>query len=57
LHNNATREQAQDFGQLVSASKFKVGSQLKVTAVCLMKSLLTNKGAIYGQLASIPLTD
>jgi 2'-5' RNA ligase len=57
LHNNATREQAQDFGRLVSASKFKVGSQLKVTAVCLMKSLLTNKGAIYGQLASIPLTD
>ncbi len=54
LHNRASSDERQRFGQLVAGSRFEVAT-IQVDAISLMRSQLTKEGAIYSRISSIRL--
>jgi len=56
LRHGATTRQVQNLGELVSSTEFTGTEKVKVNTINLMKSTLTNNGAIYSQLASLLLS-
>jgi len=55
LRNQAPPTERQAFGQLVTQTKFEAKSTINVKTINLMKSQLTQKGAIYSIIATIKL--
>ena len=55
LRQDALPPQREDIGRLAAATECCLSSEIAVEAICLMKSQLTPRGAIYSHLASIPL--
>ena len=56
LRNQASPDERQRFGQLITATSFEA-STINVNAISLMRSQLTRQGAIYSRLASAALTE
>jgi len=54
LHNQASLDERQRFGQLIASTKFE-GGTIKVEAISLMRSQLTREGAIYSRLSLVDL--
>ncbi len=54
LHNRASSDERQRFGQLIADTKFEA-STIKVDAINLMRSQLTREGAIYSRISSVRL--
>ncbi|MFC1992063.1 RNA 2',3'-cyclic phosphodiesterase [Chloroflexota bacterium] len=57
LHQRATPDEQQRFGQLVADSRFEAATTINVAAISLMKSQLTREGAIYSRLGLVGLKD
>jgi len=55
LHNRASLDERQGFGQLIATTKFEAAYTIKVAAIHLMKSRLTREGAIYSRIGSVRL--
>jgi 2'-5' RNA ligase len=55
VRDNASPEQRQDLGRLVTATRFEVPGSIKVDAVHLMRSQLTREGPVYTRLSSLTL--
>ncbi len=56
LHQRASSDERQRFGQLIADTKFEAGT-IKVDAINLMKSQLSRGGAIYSRISSVRLKD
>ncbi len=54
LHNRASSDERQRFGQLIADTKFEA-STIKVDAINLMRSQLSREGAIYSRISSVRL--
>jgi len=54
LHNRASPDERQRFGQLIADTRFEAGT-IKVDAINLMRSQLAREGAIYSQISSVRL--
>jgi len=55
LHNRASLDERQNFGQLIATSRFEAAYTIKVDTISLMRSQLTREGAIYNQIRSVGL--
>ena len=55
LHNRASLDERQSFGQLIATTRFETTYTIKVDAINLMRSQLTREGAIYSQISSVRL--
>jgi len=55
LHNQASLDERQRFGQLIASTRFEAAYTIKVDAISLMRSQLTREGAIYSQISSVGL--
>lgn len=53
LRDQASSEERQWFGQLITNTSFKASSIIKVKTINLMRSQLTKKGAIYSMIGSV----
>ena len=56
IRDQASPDERQRFGQLITGSSFEAG-EISVDAISLMRSQLTRQGAIYSRLGSAGLTD
>jgi 2'-5' RNA ligase len=56
IRNQASPDERQKFGQLITGTSFDAG-EISVDAISLMRSQLTRQGAIYSRLGSAGLTD
>jgi len=56
LRNQASLDERQRFGQLITGTRFEAGT-IKVDAINLMRSQLTREGAIYSRISSVRLKD
>jgi len=54
LRNQASLDERQRFGQLITGSRFEAGA-IEVDAINLMRSQLTREGAIYSRISSVRL--
>ncbi len=57
LHNRASLDERQRFGQLIADTKFEANYTIKVGAISLMRSQLTREGAIYSRISSVRLKE
>ncbi len=55
LRNQASLDERQRLGQLISSTRFDAAYSIEVEAINLMKSQLTREGAIYSRVSSIKL--
>jgi 2'-5' RNA ligase len=55
LHNHASPDERQRFGQLIADTRFEAAYSLPVEAINLMRSQLTREGAIYSRISSVGL--
>jgi 2'-5' RNA ligase len=55
LRNQASLDERQRFGQLISSTNFETAYSIEVEAINLMKSQLTREGAIYNRISSVKL--
>ena len=55
LHDRASADERQRFGQLIASTKFEADYNIKVDSINLMRSQLTREGAIYSRLSSVKL--
>ncbi len=55
LRNQASLDERQGLGQLISSTRFEAAYSIEVEAINLMKSQLTREGAIYSRVSSIKL--
>ncbi len=55
LHNQASLDERQRFGQLIATTKFEATYTVKVDTISLMRSQLTREGAIYSRISSVGL--
>jgi len=55
IRNQASQDERQRFGQLITGTSFDAG-EISVDAISLMRSQLTRQGAIYSRLGSADLT-
>jgi len=55
LHDRASADERQRFGQLIADSEFETGYSWPVTTVNLMRSQLTREGAVYSRISSVEL--
>ena len=55
LRNQASLDERQRFGQLISSTKFEKAYSIEVEAINLMRSQLTREGAIYNRISSVKL--
>ena len=55
LRSQASPNERQRFGQLISETKFESEYSIKVDSINLMSSQLTREGAIYSQISSVKL--
>jgi len=55
LRDQASADERQRFGQLISSTKFEAVYTIKVDSLNLMRSQLTREGAIYSRLSSVGL--
>lgn len=56
IRNQASPDERQKFGQLITGTSFDAG-EISVDAISLMRSQLTRQGAIYSRLGSAGMTD
>ncbi len=54
LHNRASSDERQRFGQLIANTKFEACT-IKVDAISLMRSQLTREGAVYSRIGLVEL--
>ena len=55
LRNQASLDERQRFGQLITSTKFEAVHGIKVDTISLMKSHLTREGAIHSRISSVRL--
>jgi 2'-5' RNA ligase len=55
LHNHASPDERQRFGQFIADTRFEAAYSLPVEAINLMRSQLTREGAIYSRISSVGL--
>jgi 2'-5' RNA ligase len=55
VRENATAEERQGLGQLITSTGFEANHEIYVNAISLMKSQLTREGAIYSQISATKL--
>jgi len=55
LRDRASPEERQEFGQLITSTRFEATTAIEVDAINLMKSQLTREGAIYSRISSVGL--
>jgi len=55
VRDQASLDERQRLGQLISSTKFETAYSFPVEAISLMRSQLTREGAIYSQISSIEL--
>ncbi len=55
LRNQASLDERQGLGQLISSARFEAAYSIEVEAINLMRSQLTREGAIYSRVSSIKL--
>jgi len=55
LRNQASPDERQRFGQLITSTKFESAHTIEVDAINLMRSQLTREGAIYSRISSVGL--
>jgi 2'-5' RNA ligase len=55
VRDQATRDQRQELGRLVTGIQFQVPGSIKVDSVHLMRSQLTREGPFYSRLSSVTL--
>ena len=55
LRNQASLDERQRLGQLISSTKFETAYSIEVEAINLMRSQLTREGAIYNRISSVKL--
>jgi len=55
LRNQASLDERQRLGQLISSTRFEAAYSIEVEAINLMRSQLTREGAIYSRVSSIKL--
>ena len=55
LHNQASLDERQSFGQLIATTRFEAAYPIKVNAINLMRSQLTREGAIHSRISSVGL--
>ncbi len=56
LGNEASAEQRQQLGDLITATRLEAALPIEVSAISLMKSQLTRAGAIYSRIGSVELS-
>jgi len=55
LRDQASLAERQEFGQLITGTRFTATHNIKVNAISLMRSQLTREGAIYSRISSVGL--
>jgi len=55
VRNQASLDERQRFGQLITSTKFEAAHSIEVDALSLMRSQLTREGAIYSRISSVGL--
>ena len=55
LRNQASLDERQNLGQLISSTKFEATYRIEVETINLMRSQLTREGAIYNKISSVEL--
>ena len=55
VREEATPQERESLGQLITVTKAALSFSFTVTSLSLMRSILSREGALYSQLASIPL--
>ena len=55
LRNQASPDERQKFGQLITSTKLEAVYTIRVDSIKLMRSQLTREGAIYSQIGSVEL--